>query len=118
LSFTLCFFPSEARGAPTTVIKADIIGAVIRTVTGAGFFARVLRGGSRNDNPNRCRSANRTFSSPFDRSHVNGCRVVLCLHFRACLTGRPRVALFSERGSVVPDVVVVRLIGRCEPSLV
>jgi hypothetical protein len=33
-----------------------------------------------------------------------GCRVVLCLHFRTCLSGRPRIGLFTDGPSAGPEV--------------
>jgi formylglycine-generating enzyme required for sulfatase activity len=73
--------------------------------------ARVLRGGSWYNNPNRCRAANRNRNAPANRNENYGCRVVLCLHFRACLTGRPRIDPLTDAPGVVPEVLTCSWVG-------
>ncbi len=67
----------------------------------------MLRGGSWYNNPRNCRSAYRNRNDPGNRNNNYGCRVLLCLHFRACLTGGPRIAAFTEAASVVPEVLTL-----------
>jgi hypothetical protein len=75
----------------------------------------VLRGGSWNNNPRNCRSAYRNRNEPGNRNDNYGCRVLLCLHFRACLTGGPRIGPTKDGSSVVPEVLTLSLRRRPVP---
>jgi hypothetical protein len=69
----------------------------------------VLRGGSWINNPRRCRSANRNRNAAGNRNNNVGCRVVLCLHFRACPTGSPRTGASTDAPGVEPEVLALLL---------
>ncbi len=65
---------------------------------------RVLRGGSWNNNPQNCRSANRNNNTPDNRNNNIGFRVVVsagvhwrCLRWRVSPSGIPA---FKDAGSV------------------
>ena len=51
-------------------------------------MARVLRGGSWNNNPDNCRAANRNRNTPDNRNNNNGFRVVVVsgvgVHLQGC----------------------------------
>src|SRR5207248_2604706 len=75
--------------------------------------ARVLRGGAWSNQPRNCRSAYRNRNAPSNRNNNVGCRVLLCLHFRNCLIGRPRAGPFTDGSGVVPEVLTL---FRCRRS--
>ncbi|MBV8780210.1 MAG: SUMF1/EgtB/PvdO family nonheme iron enzyme [Phycisphaerae bacterium] len=73
---------------------------------GAGSKARVLRGGSWNNNPRNCRCANRNNNAPDNRNNSVGFRVVL--HFVHRCPESPRLKDSASADRQSPDPVPAR----------
>jgi len=65
---------------------------------GRCLMARVLRGGSWNNNPNNCRSAYRNNNTPDNRNNNIGFRIVLPLHFQPLKSGTRNCVIHGSHG--------------------
>jgi hypothetical protein len=114
--FAFCFFLFRER-SERAVLKNELqwSGRTAESYCGQGYFARVLRGGSWNNQSRNCRAANRNRNAPANRNYTNGFRAAFRLHFRLP-DGKPRTGRFTDLAGVVPEVLTLfQAAGSCRP---